>query len=121
MLLFVCSSNLYAQDVSSELKKCEPKVCQQNIKRHIETLASVQMQGRRGVNAIKAAKYVAGEFQKLNLLRVFPKSDNQVSPSYFQNIPGRPNQQGVATVAGQNVAAMLVGCDEKLEDEYIIV
>ena len=121
LLLLVCFSSLFIQVVNAEDEYCDPKICQQAITRHIHFLASDQMRGRRGADAMKAAKYVADEFCKIGLSPLFSNADQQSKKSFLQNIPGLADSQGVATTSGQNVAGLLVGCDDKLKDEYLIV
>ncbi len=119
LIFLLCSSRLVAQIAGSE--RCEPRVCEQRIRQHIERLASKQMQGRRGIHAIKAAEYVAEEFQKLNLQPLFVTSCRDAPRSFFQSIPATPDKDGNSTTAGKNVAGLLVGCDANLKNEYIIV
>lgn len=122
VLLFLVSSDclkLSAQQFDS--LQDEPKVCEQRIREHIRHLASCELQGRRGPNAIKAAEYVAEEFEKLKLQPVFELPDEKCRRSYFQEIPSTPDKYGNSTTAGKNVAGLLVGCDPELKDEYIIV
>lgn len=119
LLISAYSSNLSAQKSPAVSEHSGPKICQKNIKRHIQFLASSQMKGRRGIHALEAARYVAAEFQELKLLPLFPNPNNK--RSYFQNIPGAPDKNGNATTAGQNVAALLPGCDANLKNEYIII
>jgi len=119
LLITFSLSKLNAQN--SDSRQCEPKVCEQRIRQHIEHLASEKLQGRRGIHAIQAAEYVAEEFQKLNLQPVFKSLENKAARSYFQSIPAAPDKNGKSMTAGKNVAGLFIGCDARLKDEYIIV
>ncbi len=119
LIISISTATAFAQRISSG--RAEPGICKARIRRHIEQLASEQMQGRRGIHAIQAAKYIADEFEKLNLQPVFVLSDQDGSRSFFQNIPANPDKDGNSTTAGKNVAGLLTGCDAKLKHEYIIV
>ena len=80
------------------------------LRAHVETLASPEFLGRRGVGAQKAADYLVGEFRKLGLKPLF-------GGSYSQTIPGKEG----GPASGRNVGARLDGRDPKRADEWVIV
>jgi len=85
------------------------------VQAHIEYLASEEMGGRRAQKAQQAGEYVAEQLKGLGLLPAFAED------SYFQAIPGPPDEAGQGTVQGRNVAAVLPGSDTALKDEYILI
>ena len=84
------------------------------VRPHIEYLASDDLRGRNGVWAQAAARYIEDHFRKQKLLPLF-------DGEYLQMIPGPPREDGRKTFYGQNVGAWLPGSDPKLRDEFVIV
>ena len=121
LLLIFPSAKIQAEQPIGASAKIEPPVCEAKIKEHIQYLASEKLQGRRGLHSVKAAEYVAREFQKLKLKPAFKNLQSCDKQSFFQNIPGALDKNGNETIAGKNVAGLLVGSDEKLRHEYLIV
>ncbi|WP_339746088.1 M28 family peptidase [uncultured Rubinisphaera sp.] len=85
------------------------------VQRHIETLASDEFAGRSGPTALKAAEYVAAQFEKLKLKPVFTED------SFLQPIPGPVDEAGLATTAGWNVTGCWTPAGAKFPDEYLII
>ena len=81
---------------------------------HVEYLASDDLRGRRGIGGQAAARYIEDHFRKLELLPLF-------DGDYLQKIPGPPRDDGRKTIYGQNVGAWLPGSDPELRDELVIV
>lgn len=86
----------------------------EDIRPHVEYLASDDLRGRRGLSALAAARYIEDHFRKLELLPLF-------DGEYLQKIPGPPREDGRKTIYGQNVGAWLPGSDPELRDEFVIV
>lgn len=85
------------------------------IEAHVRHLASDDFEGRQGANAIRAAAWIADQFEQLGLKPVLPDD------SYRQDIPGRPDDDGGKTIIGQNVVGLLPGSDPELADEYLLL
>lgn len=107
LALLLCLWNPGASDARAG---SEPQPEQGRLRRHIETLASREFQGRRGAGGRRAAEYVADQLKTLELEPLF-KGD------YFQPIPSREGPDPM----GWNVGAILRGSDPKLRDEWVIV
>jgi len=86
----------------------------EDMRPHVEYLASDDLRGRRGLSAQAAARYIEDHFRKLKLLPLF-------EGEYLQKIPGPPREDGRTTIYGQNVGAWLPGSDPELRDEFVIV
>jgi len=86
----------------------------EDMRPHVEYLASDDLRGRRGVWGQAAARYIEDHFHKLKLQPLF-------DGEYLQTIPGPTRDDGRKTVYGQNVGAWLPGSDPKLRDEFVIV
>ncbi len=86
-----------------------------NVREIIEHLASEDFAGRRGVDARRAAEYLAAEFEKLDLKPVF---DNE---SYLQPVPGPPGEQNESTIAGWNVTGRYTHPEARFPEEYVII
>lgn len=75
----------------------------------VEHLASDEFAGRAGADSMRAADWVAGEFEALGLKPLF-------GDSYFQIIPN-----GDDVTIGKNVAGIVRGTDPDLRDEFVFV
>ena len=85
-----------------------------DVRPHVEYLASDDLRGRSGVWGQAAARYIEDHFRKLKLLPLF-------DGEFLQAIPGPPREDVRKTIYGQNVGAWLPGSDPKLRDEFVIV
>jgi hypothetical protein len=86
----------------------------EDVRPHVEYLASDDLRGRSGMWGQAAARYIEDHFRKLELLPLF-------DGEYLQTIPGPPREDGRKTIYGQNVGAWLPGSDPELRDEFVIV
>lgn len=86
----------------------------EDVRPHVEYLASDDLRGRSGVWGQAAARYIEDHFRKMKLLPLF-------DGEFLQKIPGPPREDGRKTIYGQNVGAWLPGSDPKLRDEFVIV
>lgn len=91
-----------------------PSFKPEDMRPHVEYLASDDLRGRTGLSAQAAARYIEDHFRKLRLLPLF-------DGEYLQKIPGPPRKDGRKTIYGQNVGAWLPGSDPQLRDEFVIV
>jgi hypothetical protein len=104
-------------DNRTEPTRCPLVIFADDVRPHVEYLASEELQGRDGDSARVAAEYIAAHFDEAGLEPLFESS-------YFQNIPdGVPELQVDAkdTCVGRNVGAWLPGTDPELADEFIII
>jgi hypothetical protein len=94
--------------------KFVPLIKARDVRPHVEYLASKELRGRRGRDAIVASSYLRDHFRQCNLEPLFEES-------FYQDIPGPKSKDGRVTRYGRNVGAVLRGRDPKLRDELIIV
>ncbi len=101
-------SEVSKSEVSSKSEKSEINIDSSLVKKHLYTLASDEMAGRKpGTNGIeKAAKYIENEFEKIGL-----KKYNSL-PNFRQNF----EYKGIKMF---NVIGVLEGKSKK--DEYVVV
>jgi hypothetical protein len=101
---------------SAEKKRASfpPDFKPDELRPHIEYLASDDLRGRSGVWGQAAARYIEDHFRKLKLQPLF-------DGEYLQVIPGPTREDGRKTVYGQNVGAWLPGSDPKLRGEFVVV
>jgi hypothetical protein len=76
----------------------------------VKTLASPEMEGRRGEGARKAAGFLVEEFRQLKLEPLF-------QGQYIQEIPAAEPGR----IQGRNVGGVLRGRDPKLRDQWVIL
>lgn len=91
----------------------------QDVRPHVEYLASPDQQGRPGGHAHAAAEYILEHFKNAGLQPMFPGEEG--SPArYIQDIPNS-DKDGQKRVMGRNLGAILPGSDPKLRHEVIIL
>ncbi|HEV3145319.1 MAG TPA: M20/M25/M40 family metallo-hydrolase [Gemmataceae bacterium] len=88
----------------------------EELKAHVYRLASPEFMGRSGPGAARAAKHIAGMFEKLKLKPAFGDSYLQPIPWQLKNADNKE-----PSIIGQNVAAILPGSDPQLKDEWILL
>jgi hypothetical protein len=86
-----------------------------HVRPHIEFLAGEKLKGRSGAGGRLAAEYIRERFQEAKLAPLFD------GESYFQEIPGRADENGEKPVLGRNVGGWIEGSDPKLRDEFVII
>jgi len=101
--------------VAAESLIFAPEITAEQVRPHIEFLASPELRGRSGRGAAQAAEYMVRKFQAAGLQPLFANG------SYYQDIPGARDDAGQPTVMGRNVGALLPGSDPALRHEVIIV
>lgn len=109
---------VFAQEPSGPSSPVSPpplEIQAQDLRKHVEFLASEELRGRSGDDARRAADYVCHHFQELKLQPLFP------GESYFQSIPGPADESGRRPELGRNVGAWLKGSDPQLQDEYLVI
>src|SRR5690606_31956980 len=94
--------------------RVERDIAVDDVKPHVEFLASPRMAGRSGDTARVAADYIRRHFEKLGLDPLFGES-------WYQNIPAPRTEDDGSGVMGRNVGAWLPGRDPARRDEFIIV
>lgn len=93
----------------------EPELFSETVfRRHIEYLASEELAGRAGKGGEKAAEFIRKHFETHRLEPLFGES-------YFQKVPGSSVNGNEVQPPGLNVGAILVGSDETLRDEIILI
>ncbi len=90
------------------------KIKEKTVKKHLYTLASDEMEGRKtGTPGIeKAAKYIEGEFKKIGL------KTYEDLPNYRQTFTFTNRRNG-EKITGSNIIGVLEGKSKK--DEYVII
>jgi hypothetical protein len=86
-----------------------------HVRPHIEFLAGEELKGRSDAGARVAAEYIRDQFKKAKLAPLFEEE------SFFQNIPGRADENGEKPVIGRNVGGWIEGSDPKLRGEFLII
>lgn len=114
VLLLLLPVGLLAEEPAVEARKFVSVIRAEDVRPHIEHLASDQFKGRSGEDALAAADYLRTHFKQLGLKPLFGES-------YYQNIPGPKTKANEPTIYGRNVGAWLPGSDETLKDEFVIV
>lgn len=128
LVCFFMTTTLLAAEVPVEqdareisLPRFETAFSPDDVRPHVEYLASPEREGRPGGQAHDAADYLADHFKELRLEPLF-KASGSSKPSYFQAIPSAATEEGdVETVMGRNIGAVLPGSDPELKDEIIIL
>jgi hypothetical protein len=105
-----------AQEKAAEKRRVSflPDFKPEEMRPHVEYLASDDLRGRSGVWGQASARYIEDHFRKLKLQPLF-------DGEYLQVIPGPTRDDGQKTVYGQNVGAWLPGSDPKLRGEFVVV
>lgn len=80
----------------------------------VYTLCAPEFEGRSGRGGIRAAGYIADQFQRIGLKPA-------VGESFLQKIPGPNHPEGTRTSIGANVVGLLPGSDPSLRGEYLML
>ena len=117
-LVVLQTSALFAGETppAKQAVKFKASIVVDDVKPHIEYLASEELRGRSGPDARVAGEYIRKHFQQHGLEPLF--DDGQ---SFYQDLPTRDPKTGETVIAGKNIGGVLVGSDPKLKDEYIIL
>ncbi len=81
------------------------------VRPHVDWLADPRRRGRSGKSALRSAEYIRDHFRRLKLQPLFGKT-------FFQPIPGRPDDRGQSRTIGRNVGAWLPG---RRTNEFVII
>ena len=93
---------------------CPLVITAEQVRPHVEYLASPALAGRDGEGAILAADYLAKTLRDAGLEPLF-------GSEYFQTIPGTTQPDGSQPTLGRNVGAICPGSDPQLRDEVILL
>ena len=93
---------------------CSLVITAEQVRPHIEFLASPALAGRDGQGAIVAAEYIAKTLREAGLQPLF-------GDEYFQSIPDAVQSDGTQPVIGRNVGAIWPGTDPRLRGEVIVL
>ena len=105
-----------AEFSAAPLERQGPSIDPVAMRRHVEYLASPELQGRGGARGKGlAAEYIRKRFESLKLEPLFGEA------GYFQEIPGGSGDEGSPRILGRNIGASLPGSDPRLKDEYVII
>lgn len=91
----------------------------EDVRPHVEYLASPEQQGRPGGQAHAAAEYILEHFKNAGLRPMFP-GEAGAPTSFIQEIPNS-DKDGEKRVMGRNLGAILPGSDPNLRHEVIIL
>lgn len=112
---------------STEAVTFAPAIKPEQMKTHIEFLASPEMSGRSGAAKVEARRYIIDQWKKAGLLPLFTsttgqdKNDAKKVGVFEQAIPGNTDEKGRIPIVGYNIGAWLPGSDPKLAHEIVIV
>lgn len=103
-----------AQEITAQTSETEVVIDSATVRKHLYTLASDDMQGRRtGTEGIeKAAQYIESEFKRIGLQTFESLSDYRQT---FKFKPRRAND----SITGFNLIGVLPGTT--LKDEYVVI
>ncbi len=93
---------------------CPLVITAEQVRPHVEYLASPQLGGRDGPGGTLAAEYVAKTLREAGLQPLF-------HGEFFQPIPDSVQLDGTQPVIGRNVGAIWPGTDPLLKDEVILL
>lgn len=104
----------------------EPAIKPEQMKTHIEFLASPEMSGRSGAAKKEARRYIIDQWKKAGLQPLFAGGnqqgdDSKKAPVFEQPIPGNADEEGRIPILGYNIGAWIPGSDPKLAHEIVIV
>lgn len=104
----------------------EPAIKPEQMKTHIEFLASPEMSGRSGAAKKEARRYIIDQWKKAGLQPLFAGGnqegdDSKKVPVFEQPIPGNAGEDGRIPILGYNIGAWIPGSDPKLAHEIVIV
>lgn len=91
-----------------------PAVSADDVRVHIEFLASPKLAGRAGPEKRLARDYILAWYRQHRLRPLFENS-------YLQPIPDRNAEGGERRIMGQNIGGFVEGTDPELKQEWIIV
>ena len=103
------------RELAPATRQFESAIAAGDVKPHIALLAGPELRGRSGEDARRAAEYIRDHFERCGLQPLFPNG------SFFQEIPGKADENGETPVLGRNVGALLPGSDPVLSKELVIV
>lgn len=116
-----------SQDAASpDAVTFEPAIKPEQMKTHIEFLASPEMSGRSGAAKKEARRYIIDQWKKAGLQPLFAGGnqqgdDSKKVPVFEQPIPGNAGEDGRIPILGYNIGAWIPGSDPKLAHEIVIV
>jgi hypothetical protein len=105
----------------------EPAIKPEQMKTHIEFLASPEMAGRSGATKKEARRYIIDQWKKAGLQPLFTSTTSKDGKEiekvgvFEQAIPGNADDNGRIPIVGYNIGAWLPGSDPKLAHEIVIV
>lgn len=125
LLLWVCAA--LGEDAAPGPVTFEPAVKPEQMRTHIEFLASPEMSGRSGAAKQEARRYIIDQWKKAGLRPLFSavkpqgNDDSQKVAVFEQPIPGNAGEDGRIPILGYNIGAWIPGSDPKLAHEVVII
>lgn len=110
-------TDLFAQNKQDVVLQAMESISTQELKNHLNTLASDEMEGRKtGENGQKKAAAYLREFYKRNGIEAFPGTHD-----YFQKVPSEAMQRMFSPKLNdsENVIAYIKGSEKP--DEYVVI
>lgn len=99
----------------------------EHVRPHVEFLASRQLAGRAGPDAIRAAAYLRKHFESCQLKPLFAENAFEqlipgVESESSESVPAKPNTSAESPrIVGRNVGAWIEGSDPELRKELIVL
>ncbi|MBS0205416.1 MAG: M20/M25/M40 family metallo-hydrolase [Planctomycetes bacterium] len=111
---------------SPNVVRLDPVIRADQMRPHIEFLASPQRSGRAGTAKAESRRYIVNQWKSMGLQPLFgkPLSDlpeNEPAETFEQAIPGPVAEDGSTPLLGHNIGAWLPGGDPQLADEIVIL
>ncbi len=109
----------------------EPAIRAEQMRPHIEFLASPKLAGRSGAAKADARRYIVDQWKSAGLRPLFAsvpggdgadkKTDESPLADFEQAIPGAAAEDGTIPIMGHNIGAWLPGGDPTLAEEIVII
>lgn len=123
-----CLNCAFGQDGEKpSVTKFEPTIKADQMKPHVEFLASPKLSGRSGPVKAEARRYIIDHWKSAGLQPLFatdkdqPADNANKDAAFAQAIPGKADEDGTTPILGHNIGAWLPGSDPKLAEEIVIV
>ena len=103
-----------------------PAIRPDQMRPHIEFLASPKRAGRAGSVKAESRSYIIDQWKAMGLRPLFAKPspdapEGEAIPSFEQAIPGPVAEDGSTSLMGHNIGAWLPGSDPQLSEEIVIL
>lgn len=130
-LAIVAGGPVHAADTPTQqvTPNFEPAIRPEQMKAHVEFLASPKLAGRSGAAKAEARRYIIAQWKAAGLQPLFAGLPDQTpqeiklpdASDFEQAIPGAAEENGSVPILGRNLGAWLPGSDPELAKEIIII